>query len=336
MGPQNLAAKCLGLAACLGMTGVACATSIDLRLEPGYADHIDVGVIADGHAVCTIKAGSANAGPDNCRFDLPAATHSLIVRGSYQRADKHFAGEQQVTLLDFAVANSPAAEKNYRERVVQFAAATDRFAREHLPKPLHFIEPAGPVDPASIEAAEKRLGFALPEDFVSLQHSVGAIAMNDSRITPISQIDNAYVQMLKVWGTPEDALQEDYSESFRALLKTSVLLFTESGDGYSGLLYNPGASKTCGSSGTYYWTSEEGGTHVLKNPDASCMNFAQAFHWILNGLVLDRVAEAIGDVNTPTALIDSSSGAQTLRLSFNTHADAFDVYLRGQWHGLDE
>lgn len=53
---------------------------------------------------------------------------------------------------------------------------------------------------------------------------------------PMKDIDSAYAQMRNVWETPEDAMQQDYSEPMRTLLKNSVLLFTESGDGYGGLL----------------------------------------------------------------------------------------------------
>jgi hypothetical protein len=194
------------------------------------------------------------------------------------------------------------------------------------------IEAKAPADTKALAAGATRVGFALPPDFLSLLRSVGDFSIGDHSLMAAGELDDAYAQMLHVWGTPEEAMQSDYSEKFRDVLKHSTLLFTEVGDGYGGLLYRPGKTQACGEAGTYYWTSQEGGTEVLKNPDGSCMDFNAAMRWILDGFVIDELAESVGEELAHTVLIDSSGAAPEIELALST-GDSVEVTLRGTWPG---
>jgi len=318
---------------------VSMAATMDVRARLDDVASADLAIVADGKTVCSIKLPTRDAGANAsaCSFELPANARALTVRGKYETAGpgRHMIeGTRSFAVLDLAEASKAltASSQAYGARVAEFANAVGRIAQAQLPGKAAPIKPGKSVDQASVDAAQKRLGFELPADFVSLELSIGAVGWGDNEAMPMKNIDNAYAQMRNVWGTPEDAMQEDYSESMRTLLRKSVLLFTETGDGYGGLLFKPGASKACGEQGTYYWTSQEGGTHVLKNADASCMDFRAAFRWVLDWLLLDSVSDAIAeDAQTAAVLLDSSTARQVLDLQVARDSDRFSPSLRGYW-----
>jgi hypothetical protein len=171
--------------------------------------------------------------------------------------------------------------KPYGARVAALVAQLQRTV------PDAAIETREPPTQAALDAAQERLGFALPPDFVSLQLAVGALAIGDSALMRADEIEVAYAQMIHVWGTPEPALAEEYDAKFIEELRHGVLLYTEVGDGYGGLLYRPGPTRACGAAGVYYWTSQEGGTRRLLNPDGSCMDFRAAWRWVLEHALED-------------------------------------------------
>ena len=215
-----------------------------------------------------------------------------------------------------------------------FIQATDQFAKQQLSDHYTLIEAGHAVDAKALAAAEKRIGFALPTDFLSMQRRIGALRLGDHSMMSVDELNDAYTQMVKVWGTPEDAMQKEYSEKFRAALKASTLLFTEVGDGYGGLLYRPGKTQACGDQGTYYWTSQEGGTSVLKQADGRCMDFAAAMRWVLNGFLVEDFAEYVSEEMDHAVLIDTSAGVQAVQLTVPA-GDAFDVALRASWSGAN-
>ncbi|GAA0716658.1 hypothetical protein [Dokdonella soli] len=318
------------------------AATIEIYPYLGEGDSADLTVLVGGESRCSIKI--ANAARDIsktpvCKFELPASATSLTVRRGY--GDVHSAtqkrqprkGEQSWRIVDFGVAGSRLAQsgKPYGERMVDFIAAADAFgAKQFGADHGRSIAIGKPVGHAEVEAAEKRLGYALPVDFVSMQEKVGAIAIGDHSLTAIGDVADAYTQMRKVWGTPEDAMQSDYSESMQKTLKASTLLFTEVGDGYGGLFYRPPPSKRCGDKGFYYWTSQEGGSASLMNEDGSCMDFAAAFRWVLEGFLLEGYADELSSEKR-ALLVDSSNPVQPLVL--RTNSNRFGIELGVRWQG---
>lgn len=300
----------------------ASATRIVLRADVGTAKAVDVTVKAEDHVLCILQKAEAT-----CEFDLPAASAWTV------SAKRPLNAERTVAVLDIgsSLRKLEPSAAPYGERFAEFLRDTDRFVRKHLPDQQYpALEAGTPATLAATEVAAKRLGFALPADFVSLQRALGSLEMGDNRLMPITELDDAYTQMRQTWGTPEEAMQEDYSDAFRAVLKQSTLLFTEVGDGYGGLLYRPGATKACGEKGAYYWTAQEGGTQVLKQDDGQCMDFATSMRWIVNRFVLDELAETIGESEHPRVLLDSSLPVQQVVLRVH---DGSGIALRGEWPG---
>lgn len=303
-------------------------------LDPGA--EVDLALQVNGESRCTIKVSGAAQDAYRtpvCRFELPAADASIGVRGTYAAAKgKSTRVERSWRVLDFAGVGGLLTQpgKPYGERMAAFIPAASAFAVKHLGNSYRgAIEAGQPASQADVEAAEKRLGYALPADFVSMQRRVGALTLGDHYLTPIGSIDDADTQMRKLWGTPEEAMRESYSDARRAGLRASTLLFTEVGDGLGGLRYRPAPTKTCGSRDLYEWVSQEGSDRVLKNADGSCMDFAAAFRWVLEAFLIDGWSDELGGEGV--LLVDSSAAVQALQLrsEFGAAGVGLDVAWRG-------
>ncbi|MEO8672101.1 MAG: SMI1/KNR4 family protein [Tahibacter sp.] len=330
----------LALLPIVGVPAFGSATTVQVTANVGDVAPFQFEISVAGKPVCALTRPDAKTPPAACRFDFPADAQRITANGSYAWTDsesrklRSLKGSQAFDVLDFAAAGKHLStpDASYGERIKAFIGATRAFAHTHKVEYSDAsLETAKPVTQSAIDAAQKRLGFALPIDFVSLLRTTGPLVIDDHSVMGVDDINDAYTQMLKVWGTPEAAMQDDYNENFRAVLKTSTLLFTEVGDGYGGLLYRPGKTKTCGDAPSYYWTSQEGGTTLLKQADGHCVDFSGAFRWVLNRFVVDSLANEINESSEqPVILIDSSTGVQTLQLTVDT-GDTFHVALNLPW-----
>ncbi len=309
------------------------AAVIDVRGDYGDFKSAELAIVDGGRSLCTLKPAPEGYGT-LCRFELPAGVRTLTLRGRYTPDGglRARSGERRYTVLDLGPATRELAAtgRPYGESVAAFLGKFDQLTGHD--RDVATRNP--PFRASDIAAAEKRLGYPLPVEFASLLGTVGSLSLGDDWLSKPDEIENAYDQMIHVWGTPEEAMAEDYSESMRASLKKSVLLFNEAGDGYGGLLYRPGPTKSCGEHGVYYWTSQEGGTDRLKNADGSCMDFAAAFRWLLEWRLLESESEnAAEESDAPSLVIDSAAAVMQLRLEVDGSADAFAATLRGHWKG---
>jgi hypothetical protein len=334
----------LVLAATFALAAAGASRAATLQIHPYLreGDSADLTVLVDGKEVCAVKIAKAVAGVHKksaCRFELSASASRLSVRGEYEgvrwstNQRYRYQGEQSWPLLDFAPVGSrlTQAGKSYGERVADFLAAANAFAGRQLgANYVRSLEAGKPADAAMIAAAEKRLGYALPADFVSIQRRIGALRIGDHGLMAIEDVADADTQMRKVWGTPEDAMRESYSDKARANLRASTLLFTEVGDGYGGLRYRPAPTQACGEQPFYQWISQEGGDQALRHEDGRCMDFAAAFRWLIEGFVLEDYADELAS-EKGAVLIDSSAGVQPLAL--DTSAERFAVSLSVRWQG---
>ncbi|MGN6521244.1 MAG: hypothetical protein ACTHK2_17685 [Dokdonella sp.] len=322
------------LACCAAFAGMpAKAVPVEV-LSSWQAAHIDIVVDVDGKPACTLRGDNGGGAERSvmCRFELAPGPHALRAHGEYVlrgdgkgRARK---GEQAIALLDFAPAAATLTKNGrpFGERVAAFIEATQAFAREH-DVAIH-LEAGKPVGAAELDRARQRLGFDLPADFLSMQRTVGAITIGDHSMTSADHLRDAYSAILKDWGTPAEAMQEDYSPKMQELLKSSTLLFTEVGDGLGGLLYRPPPTKACGAGGIYYWTSQEGGDENL-SANGACPDFAGAFRWLVEAFVIGELADELADEHG-SVLVDTSTGTQALALEL-ADGDAFGVAFARQW-----
>ncbi len=333
---------CAALSA-LAWTAGAQAAAVEIYPYLGKGDMAHLAVSANGRTLCEIRierAGEEEWRRPACRFDLPAGADSLSVRGEYGsgagQAEKRGVrkGETTLRLADFSPVGGLLGQtgKSYGERIAEFIPAAKAFAAAHLGETYAegSIRAGKPAGAAEIAAAEKRLGYALPVDFVSMLRTAGALTIGDHYATSAAQIADADAQMRKDWGTPEAAMASEFSEKQRAALRASTILFTEVGDGLGGLRYRPPPNKSCGDKPYYQWISQEGGDSRLLHPDRSCMDFAEAFRWVLEGFLIEAYADELG-AEKQTLLIDSSTGVQPIVL--RVEPDRFAVDLVVRWQG---
>lgn len=330
-----------GLLACTVATTAARAATVEVYAYLGEDEAADLVLLADGKDVCAIKVAKPTAAiydTPSCRFEWPSSVKTFGVRGSYEgrhwrtQGRYRHEGAESWPVVDFAPVGGrlKAPGKSYGERMADFVGAANAFARQRVGLDNESIVVAEPVGAAEVAAAEKRLGYALPPDFVSMLRTVGPLAIDDHSVMSIEHVDDADTQMVKVWGTPEEAMASDYGEQQRANLRASTLLFTEVGDGLGGLRYRPPPTRTCGDRPLYQWISQEGGDDLLLRPDGSCMDFAEAFRWVLDGMLLEGLADEL-DSEKGALLVDTSQDVMPLVL--RTEPDRFGVALVVRWQG---
>ena len=330
---------CAAVIAACGFVFVQAVHAVPVEVSAALwsGTEVDLVLAVDGNTVCTLKGkqGDADTAVDPvCRFELAPTTRTLQVRGRFVATDdgrrQRYAGEQTIALLDLAPVSRLLldAQRPYGQRVAAFIKALQSVALEHA---LGFaVETGKPADAAAIAAAEKRLGFALPPELVSVLRTVGAIHIDDHSMTEAAALRDGYGAIIHDWGTPEAAMSEDYSPAMQKLLRASTLLFTEVGDGLGGLLYRPPPTKACGERGIYYWTSQESSDHNL-SANGACPDFTGAFRWLLEGFVIADFADALAE-EQGIVVIDSSTGAQKLRLTV-AGGSGFAVGLAREWNG---
>ena len=331
-----------GACCALGLAAVTQAATVEVYPLLNRGESADLGVYANTRKLCEIKIASAADDTGKtaaCRFELPADAAALEVRGEYGgvhwQTQKRYLrkGTQTWSLVDFAPVGGllNQAGKPYGARMAEFIPAAKAFAAKHLGEAAaSAIETVKPARDADIVAAEKRLGFKLPPDFVSLLGKVGAMRVGDHYTMDATDIADADTQMRKSWGTPDEAMAREYSPKQRERLRASTILFTEVGDGLGGLLYSPPPNSTCGDKPYYRWISQEGGDYRLLKPGRVCMDFAEAFRWLLDGFLVSDYADAL-DTEKQSLLIDSSAGVQPLVLRIEP--ERFHIGLEWRWQG---
>lgn len=147
---------------------------------------------------------------------------------------------------------------------------------------------------AEIVAAEKRLGFTLPVEHVRLLEDFGAFHVDDSKMLPAPSLRNAFDQMEQEWETSRDELDELPAKT-KKLLRSSVMLFSEAGDGYGGWLYQPPTEPN--GRPTFYWIHQEtiNRPRRLLNQDGSVKSYSQALLWLLTQQVIARYDQGVDE-----------------------------------------
>ena len=228
----------------------------------------------------------------------PESASSASVSGElhfthYKRGPQVARGSHAWPIIDLAPLTKPLRDNSLPmlERLERFVAAQQAFEAKHtalIDGDSRVLETPDEKSPhADIVAAEQRLGFALPVEHVRLLEDFGAFLIDDSAMLPAKSLKNAFDQMLHDWETPRAELDKLPAET-QALLKTTVLLFTEVGDGYGGWLYQP--PQTPSDKPSFWWIHQDDITRPrrLRNQDGSLKTYSQALLWLLTQQVIER------------------------------------------------
>lgn len=241
-----------------------------------------------------------------CRLDLPAGTRELRLGGSVGRAK----GAQRFRVVDLAPMLHTLRDGAlpFGQRLARFAEARRKFEAAE-PELADFaattFELEGHATDAEVADAEKRIGFALPEEHRSFLREAGRMGIDDSYSMMPAELARAFDQMMADWGTPEEAMKE-LPEDWAGLFRSSTILYTEVGDGLGALLYQPPVEGQCAGEPAYWWWSQEGGDpELLRNGDGRCKGYVEAMVWLVANQSLQRYdddpTQVIVDTSAPAA-----------------------------------
>ena len=84
------------------------------------------------------------------------------------------------------------------------------------------------------------------------------------------------------WETPRKVL-ESHPKAVIELLRSSTILYTQSGDGYSALLYRPKSIEGSRLNDEYYWITQDSivTPRLLRNKDGTNKDYSQAMVWLI-------------------------------------------------------
>ncbi len=324
------------IALCLPCASSAATYEIEALFNG--AESADLLIVVGGHEQCRItrQAGDDAVGKGTpCQFSAATSINSIVVVGKYSSQDGENGArttrkvKTSFDLIDLepATRQLKILRKPFGQRVAAFITSARQFANQHNLQSFD-LDGSKPASHADIENAQKRLGYALPSELVSLLTTIGAIHEGDNTMTSVESIADSYTTMRKDWETEEADLIDSYSPGMIELLKASTLLYTEVGDGLGGLLYRPPPTKACGDKGAYIWTTQEEGTESLSK-NGACPDFARVFRWLLDRFVIERLAEEMQET-TGSVLIDTSTDVQHLQLSAQDYQE-FRLVLTSDW-----
>jgi hypothetical protein len=331
------------------MPPTAVATAV--RMEH-YEDHTATLTLAvDGRDTCRIAltAQKTYQVRDVCSFELPPTARDIQISGEYaftrSRKREHVRGSRRFQIVDLAPVVSPLrdASRPFGQRVRAFVSATKTLTQSY-PAFKHAleVEPGTSETAEAVAAAQSRLGFALPPEHVSLLREIDGLRINDSFMMRARYVNRAYQQMIDVWGSSAASLNEALDPSTLALLKASTILYTEVGDGYGALLYEPavpGRPSACGQQPAFHWLHQDdiNEPKVLRRAAGkTCRAYEDTMLWLFMTQALSRLE----DEDQSLALIDRSTPS-TLRLQLFFRPDPteedgqFPFALLPVWSAVD-
>lgn len=275
------------------------------------------------------------------KFVWPEGAASASVSGElrfthYDRGPQVTRGSQEWKVIDLAPLTKPLRDASLpiAERLKRLIAAQETFEAKHVAlvdgTSRLFEPPDKRATRAEVQAAEKRLGFSLPVEHVQLLEDFGTFTVEDSLMMPVELLKNAFDQMEQDWETPRERLDRLPTKT-KQLLRSSVLLYTESGDGYGGWLYQPPVEPN--GKPSYFWIHQETITRQrrLTNRDGSAKNYSQALLWLLTQQVISRYGEG----SDKCVFVDRSSPATLKYRLVPGHNPAFEATLYLEWEEFE-
>ena len=242
---------------------------------------------AAGASSCAIRFTGSGKALDACLLAIPASATELRLSGEVTWRDgdgrtRTAKGTQRWKLLDVSPMAGPLrdASRPLGEGMKALLAARPAFERGSggLVEEIERTRGTEKATPQAVAAAEKRLGYRLPDGYASLVTTLGDVGLGDMSFTRPESIADAYTQMTTLWGSPREVLEEELTPKARAYYGSGTILFTEVGDGYGGLLYRPGPVAACGGGPAFSWFHQDEilAPRLLRRADGSCMDFAAA------------------------------------------------------------
>lgn len=244
-------------------------------------------------------------------LSLPAATQAIVIRGNLAWTHDRFGaqvskGTSHRPVVDITELMRPFRNDrlSWSERLRQLEAAQESFEGKYEQLGAEVnprVELGERATASQIAAAERRLGFPLPPDHAKMLIEVGAWSVGDSALTQATDLAPAFQQMIDLWETPAKAMNA-LPDKTKAFLQRSMILFSETGDGYSALICQPLLEEGKPATYRYYWLTQDEITspELLKDRDGTPFDHARAMSWLL----ANQVIRPYENVGTDAAFVD--------------------------------
>lgn len=312
--------------------GLVMPPSLSVRAYDGQDSKgiVKISFVGDDHHTLTFTGldREVTFAPIPLPAEVQEITISTDIHWDDGEANRRIQDESTQKLLDLRDVMKPLRERGrpFGTQVSGFLQAWQSFERRNaaLLEDIAISMELGEMGTGEgIKAAERRLGFSLPEEYVSLWLEAGSLTIQDSHFLSPDDLDNAYAMMINVWETPKEELDRGISKGTKDLLQKSTLLFTEVGDGYGGLLFVPGQKE---GKPSYYWIHQERIDEPIALEDLAGepRDFAGAFRWIVATLAFSQ----LDDLRQECVVVDRSA-AGVLPMKLERSRDTY--FLMPAW-----
>jgi hypothetical protein len=313
--PSPLSAVIAFLAAGLPVAASAAPPSVVVEVFHRQDVSGTVTLEVPGAPPCTVALRGDGQERVACTVPLPAAVHAVRLTGEvrwkhWEKGVRVSKGTQSWKVLDVAPLAAPLrdAARPFAERMKALLAARPAFEKASggLIEESEYRIEAGERSPQpAVAKAEKKLGYRLPDGYASLVTELGAPTIGDSYFERPENLGEAFEQMVVGWGTPRAVLEKELSPAAKALYRSGTILFTEVGDGYGGLLYQPAPVAECAGAAAYSWFHQDDlhRAAILRRADGSCTDVPAA---VLR-VVADQLFAQYDDTGDEGIVVDRSS-----------------------------
>lgn len=317
LAPASLRSAAACFAAALSLSARAAPPSVAFEVFHREDLSGTVTLEVPGASPCVIELRGDGKERVACTVPLPEPAKAIRLSGEvrwrhWQKGNRLSKGTQSWRVLDVSSLAAPLrdASRPFAERMKALLAARPAFESSSgglIEESADRIEAGEKSPAAAVVAAEKRLGYALPEGYASLVTGLGTPTIGDSSFEKPESLADAFEQMVKGWGTPRSALEKELSPAAKAYYRSGTILFTESGDGYGGLLYRPAPVPECGGRAAFSWFHQDAmeSAELLRRADGSCVDFPTA---VLRVLARELFAQ-YDDTGDEGVVVDRSSPA---------------------------
>lgn len=272
------------------------------------------------------KGRDGESSKGSCRLDLPDGTEVLTLRGRLVKSSSALFGRKKTQTIeghvDFRVRDAsplldalrdttrPVAERWRRtlEAEKAFTEAMDLFS---------VLDVGERATAAEVDAAEKRLGFALPATYRDLVTGLGPLQVGDSYVPGPDHLQTAAETVLEDWSYGEEGIPSWMSPRALERFRRAVILFVDVGDGVGGAFFLAPTNAACGDRFASTFFHEEYLSEAaadIANDNLTCESFDEALTERAGYLVIDAHESNLTDRGE--ILIDFSSPEQKLVLRY--------------------
>ena len=303
----------------------------------------EVCILSDQSTILTIHYAGTNKDVSYSAFKLPIDAHSIKFAGTlqlrhYRKGVQQAKCDYQLPVVDLSMLTKPLREpaQPWSERLRRMANARSAFEATHpeiMSEIFVSFEEGDKTSQSEISAAHQRLGFALPPEHVDVLCNYGAWQADDSFVVAPHDLGSAYNQMIDLWETPKKAM-EQLPATVVELLRASVILYTEVGDGYSALVYKPQRSTGASDGPAFYWISQDeiSRPNKLTNRNGSTKDYSQAMLWLIANQVLSRYATS----SVESVFVDHHPQAKlAYRLRPELESQGMEFELELEWESFE-